>query len=236
MSKLLALSLNDFRNIFRERILYFMFIVAPIVTFITAKYVLPLLGAKFPVIEPYYPLIVMMLIFNVVGGIGFVVASILLDERDEDVLTAIRITPISTNFFIAYRLLFAVTISFIFSLIMILLSGIVEMPIVQAIISAFLLAIVTPIILLALAAFSSNKVEGLAIYKGLNLVLTIPVVSFFLPTTYQPFFWIIPVFWSFQWFVEGAGGGPSWMVFWIALFSNLAAILGLVWVFRRRVF
>ena len=212
MSKLLALSINDFRNIFRERILYFMFVGAPVIMFLAARYVIPLLGDHFPVIAPYYGFILMLQIFNVVGGIGFVVASIILDERDEDVLTMLKITPITANFFIAYRLLFSVLISFLYGLAMILFTGLVEMTVGQAVLSAFLLAAVTPIIVLTLATFSSNKVEGLAIYKALNLVLTLPAVSFFLATKFQYFFWVIPVYWSFRWFMEGVDGQ---FAFWV---------------------
>lgn len=236
MSKLIALSLNDLRNIFRERILYFIFVGAPILTFFATKFLLPWLGTKFPIILPYFPLIIMLLIFNVIGGIGFVVASIILDERDEDVLTAIRVTPISSTFFIVYRLFFAVLISFIFGLIMILFTGIIEMSLVQAMLSSFLLAIVSPIMVLTLASFSGNKVEGLAVYKGLSLILFLPVASFFLPAKTHFFFWIIPVYWSFRWFVEGAGGNPIWYVFGVAILFNLVVILGLVQVFKRRVF
>jgi fluoroquinolone transport system permease protein len=180
MNKLLALSLTDCRNIFREQILYIMFVGAPVAQFLIARFLLPWVGEQFPAVVPYFPLIVMLMIVQVVSSIGFVGASILLDERDEDVLTAIRVMPVSATYFLTYRLLFTVLVSLAYALAMIRFTGLVFVPWPEAVAAAFLFACLGPVVLLVLAVFSTNKVEGLAVFKGLSLVLLLPAASFFI--------------------------------------------------------
>ena len=47
-------------------------------------------------------------------------------------------------------------------------------------ISSFLLALLAPIMTITLATFAGNKVEGLALFKGLNLVVFLPAAAFFI--------------------------------------------------------
>ena len=63
------------------------------------------------------------------------------------------------------------------------------------------MAAITPLVTLSMATFSQNKVEGLALYKGINLILILPAASFFMP---EPWFWTlgaIPTFWTY-WLLE----------------------------------
>jgi fluoroquinolone transport system permease protein len=126
MQKIIALTWSDLKNILREQILYGMFLIAPVLQFAVLKWGAPALAARYPIIEEYYPGIILFMGLQVVAGIGFVVASILLDERDEDVLTAIRTSPISANTFLAYRLFAVTLIAFLWSLLIISASGLVR--------------------------------------------------------------------------------------------------------------
>lgn len=236
MTRILALSLADIKNIFREQILYVMFIIAPVMQFLLARYVVPLAGDYFPPLKPYYFLLLLLFILQVVNGIAFVISSIMLDERDEEVLTALRTLPMSTWFFLGYRLLFAMTIAFLFGLVMIKGTGLVAVSWPVSLAMAFLFSLETPIVLLIMTTFSRNKVEGLAVYKGINLVLLLPAASFFIPPPYEYFMSPIPTHWTFQVFdllLSGESPGGLWVA---AVVFHLVVIGVLAEFFRRRVF
>ena len=236
MNKIISLSVNDFRNIFREQVLYFMFVIAPILQFLVARFLVPYLGAKYAVIIPYYPIILMFLTLQVVGGIGFVIASMILDERDEDLIIVLRVMPLNANTFIIYRLGMAFLLTFLYGMLMILFTGLVELPFLHAVGAAFLFAFLGPIITISMAVFSSNKVEGLALYKGINVILSLPVASFFITSPIRYVFGIVPVFWSYHYFNEAVTGG-NWVYFLpIAIVLNVAAVLLLARFFKQRVF
>ena len=236
MTRILALSLVDIKNIFREQILYVMFVFAPIVQFLLARYAIPMAGEYFPVIKPYNFLLLLLIILQVVNGIGFVISSIMLDERDEEVLTALRTLPLSAWFFLGYRLLFAMTIAFLFGLAMIKGTGLVAVSWLVSLAAAFLFSLITPIVLLIMTTFSRNKVEGLAVYKGINLVLLLPAAAFFVPSPYQHFFSPIPTHWTFQVFDRLLSAEPA-MFLWVAAVVFHSILIGLLAaVFRRRVF
>lgn len=234
MNKLLTLSRTDVRNIFRDQILYFMFVGAPIIQFALARFAVPALGDYFPNVIPYYPLIMTAIILQISSGIGFVIASILLDERDEDVLTAIRVLPVSANLFLAYRLLFATSVAFVFGFCMASFSGLIQLSTLQAIGFSLLFALVAPLMMLALTIFSSNKVEGLAIFKGLNFVLFLPLVALFVPTM-KWLFVMIPTHWTFQYLQVIDAGNSGELLFLIALAVHLIVLLILIQLFKRSV-
>ena len=230
------LGITDMKNIFREQMLYFMFVFAPLLTFAGIRWLVPWLGAKFPIIIPYYPLIVLFLILQIVTGMGFVIASILLDERDEDVLTAIRTTPISANAFLAYRLGFTYLIAFLFAIVAIQFSDLVDFNFLQIILLAFLFALVAPTMALLMVIFSRNKVEGLAVFKALNLFIFLPAITFFIDSVFQYIFAIFPLYWSYQYLWEIAHGGTAWGYLGFALVFNLLLLYSLFIWFKRKVF
>lgn len=236
MTKILMLTKTDVKNIFREQMLYFMFVFAPLLTLAGIRWLVPWLGAKFPVITPYYSLILLFLILNIVTGLGFVIASILLDERDEDVLTAIRVMPISANTFLLYRLGFTYLIAFLFTFIAIQFSGLVSFNLIQTVLIAILFALVAPMLTLLMVIFSRNKVEGLAVYKALNLFIFLPAVTFFIDSIFRYLLAIFPLYWSFQYLWEIAHGGKAWTYLGIALVFNFALLFGLFIWFKRKVF
>jgi fluoroquinolone transport system permease protein len=216
--------------------LYIMFVGAPVAQFLIARFLLPWVGEQFPAVVPYFPLIVMLMIVQVVSSIGFVGASILLDERDEDVLTAIRVMPVSATYFLTYRLLFTVLVSLAYALAMIRFTGLVFVPWPEAVAAAFLFACLGPVVLLVLAVFSTNKVEGLAVFKGLSLVLLLPAASFFISGGLKYAFGIIPVYWSFQFFDAAVAAKPGWGFFAAAFFTHLLFTLVLASLFKKKVF
>jgi hypothetical protein len=237
MQKILQLSLTDFRQILREQLLWVMFIVAPTAQFVLARWLIPVAVDYFPVLEGHQYLLAGAMTLQVVTGIGFVVAMMLLDEKDEDVLTAIRVLPLGPEGFLAYRLLAATFIAVLFGFSMLYFSGLVNITLTKALSAAVLFALISPVVVLFMSTYGDNKVEGLAMYKGINLVLLLPIVSFFVPSGWKYFFGLIPNFWSFH-FIEPSTGDPGqiWLNFLIGLLLHVLLIMYLFVQFKRKVF
>ena len=121
-----------------------MFFLAPVLQFLLARLLVPWLVEAFPVLAEYRLIILMLMALQVVTGIGFVAASIMLDEKDEGVLTAIRTLPLGAHTFLVSRLLGAVLIAFIFSLAMLGGTGLSALPGPTLPAAALLLALLTP--------------------------------------------------------------------------------------------
>ncbi|PHN03281.1 hypothetical protein [Flavilitoribacter nigricans] len=234
---LIRLSITDFRQILREQLLWVMFIVAPAAQFALARWLVPELIAAFPVFDGYQVLIAGAFTVQVVSGIGFVMAMMLLDEKDDGVLSAIRVLPLGPGAFLIYRLFTATMIAVIFGFAMLYFSGLVAFSVGEAFAAALLFALICPAVVLFMSTYGDNKVEGLAMYKGVNLVLLLPIVSFFVPDGWHFALGFIPDFWSFHFTAALAGEQDiPWLFFGLGVLAHLLLIGLLYRQFRRRVF
>ena len=236
MTRFFQLSLNDFRNVLREQILWMLYFAAPLVQFLAARMLLPWLEGQFPTLAAYRPLIVILMTIQITSGIGFVLASIMLDEKDDGVLTAIRVLPLSADAFLFSRLGTGLLVAFLFSLVMLAGTGAFHLPALSAAGGSFLLALIMPVVVLALAGLARNKVEGLALFKVLSTLLLLPALSLFLPHGLGYLLAVIPVYWSMHFIMQGANGQPAGLFFAAALLTHLLVLRLLYRWFRRRVF
>ncbi|MCI4671393.1 MAG: hypothetical protein MRZ79_24845 [Bacteroidia bacterium] len=237
MQKIISLGLNDFRNIFREQILTFIFTLFPLLSLVAGTWLIPMLGEAYPEVIPYYPLILTFLILQVSMGVGFVVAAFFLEEKDQHILDVLKTVPLSSTAFLTYRTSFGMLYMFGFSLLMINATNLIEVSALQSILMSILFTIPAPLISLIMSIFAQNKVEGLAIFKGIDLAMLLPSVAFALDTDWKHAFGIVPVHWTFQYVDAAATRNPvEWVYFSIALIFGAALIALLVWLFRKRIF
>ena len=236
MQKLLRLARLDFSMILREQMLWFMLFVVPGLEFCLALWLLPWLERQFPPIADYHALILMLMTLQVVTSIGFVLASMLLDERDEQVLMVLNTMPVGVNTFLFYRLGIGTIMAVLFSFSMLSVPELAGLNLASRLTASFLFAGTAPITTLALASFSSNKVEGLAVYKGLSLILMIPAGSFFIQSWVQYTLGIVPVYWTLHYVEKKLAGDPAFEMLFVALLMHGLALWGLFKLFKKRVF
>ena len=222
--------------ILREEMLWFMLFVVPALQFSAALLLLPWLEEQFPVMAEYHLLVVMLMTLQVVTSIGFVLASMLLDERDEEVLTALRAMPVGVNAFLFYRLGIGTVMAVLFAYAMLSIPGLEGLGLAPRLMAAALFASAAPITTLALATLSSNKVEGLAVYKGLSIILLIPAGSFFIDSWVQYVLGIVPVYWALHYLDSTLAGEPAVLELLMALLTHGLALALLFQLFKRRVF
>ncbi|MEO0896571.1 MAG: hypothetical protein AAFY71_09250 [Bacteroidota bacterium] len=237
MQKILSLGVNDVKNIFREQMLTAVFTLFPLLTIAAGIWMIPSLAERFPEIIPYYPLLLAFLIMQVSMGVGFVIAAIFLEEKDQDLLDVLRTVPLSANTFLAYRLLFGVMYMIGFTLLLVNVTQLVEVSAGESLIMALMFAIPAPMITLFMSIFANNKVEGLAIFKGLNFSLLLPAVAFALEGNMKHVFGFLPAHWMYQ-YVDAMANGSTEMLGYgvIAFVFGGGVIAGLIWYFRKKVF
>lgn len=191
MHKIITLGGNDLRNIFRDKALALIFFV-PFVIIPLLRFATPVLSKQFPIVTGYYPLILAAFCYLMANFPAFLVSFIMLDEKDEGVLTAIKVTPFSLPHLLAYRVFLIVVLGTLFSTLVILLSRLVQTDLWLTLSISVLFAMIAPITTLTVLTFARNKIEGLSILKGLSVILMLPLLSFFFDNSWTLVLGIVP--------------------------------------------
>lgn len=203
MIYLLKLAVNDLRNIIRDRFFLFAFFAYPVMLILFSRILVhviePRIGGIFQLASEF-ELVLMFFVVIIPFIYSFIAAFLILDERDEHLLTVLRVMPISRTSFLAFRMFFMLVFSFIVLLIFPPLSGLVNMAefsYLAYVPVALLFALFTPVASLLVASFATNKVQAFAIFKIGGTVFLIPIFAFFL--NLGDLKWIfspVPTFWS----------------------------------------
>lgn len=169
---------------------------------------------------PYYPLILSILfLINIPMLFGTLMGFLTIDERDDNTLTALRVTPISMQGYIFYRILTNYLLSVIYIVICMPLTGLLSLSELRTTISmAIIASVMAPAIGLLLVSFANNKVESLAIAKGLGILVLGPLAAYFFDSQWQLLLGLIPTYWI-------AKG------FWLALEGQSYQVYALVGLF-----
>jgi len=235
MKKILVLIINDFKNIFRERILTVMFFI-PVFFTLLLRFAIPAVAELLPVLKDYYNLLLSMVCIMSAISPAYVISFIMLDEKDEDVLTVMKIMPVAPSVFVIYRTAFIFFLGFIFSILIITLSGLSIMKAYQVIMLSLQVAMIAPTSAMIIITWANNKIEGATYYKGMNFIYALPLISFFISSLWKFAFGLIPVFWIYQSFAA-SDNFKKFMLFWgIGFFIHLAVFLIVYKIFRRKIF
>jgi fluoroquinolone transport system permease protein len=226
----------DARSIGRDALLRWV-ILLPLLIALLARWFLPLLLQQVESIvavdlRPYYPpLMAYILLLLVPNLVGFVTGFLLLDQRDDRTLYALQVTPLSLNGYLIYRLTMPVILSFLLTLIVLPLSGLVPLNMPLLLIAAISAAPMAPIFALALAALSQNKVQGFALMKMSGIVLLPPLAAYFIRSDWQlllglvPTYWPAKILWAAQDWLAGGSAAPLWFYFLAGLAFQLLFLL-----------
>lgn len=137
--------------------------------------------------------------------LGVMAGLMILDEKDENILAQIAVTPLSASGYIAYRLLSPMIISLFLTLFVVWFADLVTLewrllPVV------LLVCMHTPIVALFLGGIAQNKVEGLALTKGAGVVLFASLASYFIPSNWAHLAGFFPTYWISEAFVAAIDG------------------------------
>jgi len=194
---------NDVRLVFRDRLLV-MLLGVILALGAAARFALPALDASFARSDvlpegmrfaDLYPLLLAFLALWQGALIpGTVFGFLLLDEKEDDTLRALRVTPLPLERYLVYRVSLPAALALAFHLALVPLIGHATLDALRLIPIALTASMVAPITVLLLASFASNKVQGLAFTKFSGVAGLLLLIGFFVPGTAQWAFGLFPPF------------------------------------------
>lgn len=230
-----ALGPIDLKSIGRDPMLRGMVIV-PLALGLVLRYGIPVLTVKLQAsfsfdLARYYSLLMSVIVQFPPLLFGTVVGFLLLDQRDDQTLTALRVTPLPVNHYVAYRIIVPTLLSVVTTVVMVPLVGLVEISMAAAVMAAVGAAPLAPLMALGMGAFAQNKIQGFALQKASGVFLGPPVFAYFAPPHWQLAFGVLPTFWPFKlWWVLDAGQPYAWLYLVVGLvYQGL-----LLWLLLRR--
>jgi fluoroquinolone transport system permease protein len=237
MSAVAAFGRNDLRTVRRDTLLV-MVMIGPF-GYAAALWFLPALtgylaqGWAFD-LTPYHSLIISA--FCVLGPpllLGAVLALQLLDERDQNTLVALRVTPVPPAVYPAYRAAVIGVLTAVSVIASLAITG--QVPghvLAMSVPIAVVAGLLAPLIGFTMSALGRNKVEALAVMRVVGLaVFTLPAIPFFIADSpWQLAFGILPPYWPVKAFWEAWEGNDA---FWPYALGGLAYHAVLVLVLLR---
>ena len=227
-----ALGPIDARSVARDSMLRWV-IVAPIAYALGFRWGVPVLHAWLDErygfdLAPHYPLVASFLVLITPALVGAVVGFLLLDERDDRTLTALQVTPLTVEGYLAYRIAVPMVVSVPIMMACIALSDLVTMGIVPALAAAVHAAPTAPLFALFAGAFASNKVQGFALLKGAGVLAWPPIIAWFVSSPWQVAFGLDPLYWPLKLFWMLEAGEPRVAVYFLAGLGYQGVLIALL--------
>ena len=244
MTQLVAkLGRNDARLIGRDSFLIFMFafvvIIATVLryglpwmnTYLAETAVMP--GATIPIsLADVYPMLVAYMgIYTSALLVGTVFGFVLLDEKDQNTLMAMLVTPVPLNQYVLYRVGLPAILAFFTIVFTVLFINQALLPLWQMLLIAAGGALTAPIIALFFATVAENKVQGFAYSKFGGISGWAFLIGWFIPEPWQWLIGLFPPFWIGKAYWMALAGNGYW---WAALIAGIVLQIGLIhWLIQR---
>jgi fluoroquinolone transport system permease protein len=233
MSALTALGKGDFKNIRRDSMMMFL-LAYPVVLGVLLRWLIPFVAeglAGFFDLKPYYLLLTSFFGLLIIPQLtGYLAGFLLLDERDQNTLTALMVTPLPVQTYALYRAVAPMLITILGIQVVVPFIGVAVLPPEKLLPLALVASLLSPVFALILSSLARNKVQGIAVMKGLGIFMMAPLAAWFVPQPWQWLLGIFPTFWPVKayWL---AARGESYL--WVAAIGALYA-LGLLAVLYKR--
>ncbi|MDX1600106.1 MAG: hypothetical protein R3191_01190 [Anaerolineales bacterium] len=226
----------DLRGLMRDDLLAWMVFMPFVIVALLRFGVPPLVARVFELtgfdLGPYIPVLLAVYVVMMTPLIfGMLVGFLLLEEKEDDTIRALQVSPLSLRGYLTYRIAAPTLLSLLLTPLLFPLTGLAEISLHGLFLLSAAAAPLAPLLALFLAAFASNKVQGFALMKGLGGVMMLPVLTYFIPGTWQLVFGVMPTYWPLwaYWSVE-AGTGAGWIYALVGIVYQ-AGLIG--WLARR---
>lgn len=165
---------------------------------------------------------------------GMVIGFLLLDERDDRTLLALRVTPLPLSNYLAWRLALPLLLSIVVTLAAFPLAGLAQPSLPALLACALAAAPFAPLVALALTVYAQNKVQGFALVKASGVFQMAPLVAYFVPAEWQPAFGIFPTYWPAKlfWTLQ-TGEAQAWLYLVVGLAYQVFLLRFLLQRFER---
>ena len=141
---------------------------------------------------------------------GTVFAFLLLDEKEDGTLVAMRVTPVPLSQYLGYRVTVPAVFAFVFAVVLTPAIGFAPVPAWQLILFALGAATTAPIVTLLIAMFAADKVQGFAFTKFGGIAGLIIIFGWFTPAPWQWLLCAFPPFAIAKGYWMAVEGAPGW--------------------------
>lgn len=234
---------NDVKLVGRDNFLIFMLMFAVIIAAVL-RFGLPWLNGYLleqnvlndttfiTSLEAVYPMIVAyMSLYTGPLLVGTIFGFMLLDEKDDNTIKAMLVTPVSLRQYLSYRVLAPILLTFLIVLFMILFINQELVPPLQLLLLITGASLTAPIITLFFATFAANKVQGFALSKFGGVSGWTIMLGWFVAPPWQFLIGIFPPFWVSKAYWMVLEGNDLW---WAALVIGIITQIVLILFLMRR--
>lgn len=180
----------------------------------------------------YYPLLVAyMVVFLGSVVAGMIIGFIVLDERDDNTIKALLVTPVPVNFYIAYRVAVPMVIAFFITILEITIINLALIEFWQLLIIAAAASLTAPLVMLFFSTFAENKVQGFAMNKIVGILGLLIMAAWFVQPPLQYAIGIFPPYWFAKAYWLAYAGDPNWG--WAVVLGILTSSALLAFFVRR---
>ncbi|MGI9324848.1 MAG: hypothetical protein ACR2PZ_06480 [Pseudomonadales bacterium] len=232
---LTALGPMDAKTISRDSLLRWM-IVITVPLALLLRWGLPALAGRIEQlyqfdITPYYPLVMSfnMVLMPILAGL--VIGFLLLDQRDDNTLAALQVTPLSLRGYLAYRIAAPIVLSIVLTIVLFRIAALTPVSFFPLFWMSIAVAPLAAVFALFLGTFAANKVQGFALTKANGVITLPPVTAYFVAGDWQLAFGVVPTYWPAKAFWEFAGGTD---VYWVYALIGFVFQCGLLILLLRR--
>ncbi len=229
----LAFGRNDMKSVRRDSIMIgvglgpfiyalAMWFLPPLTNLLQRQYAFDL--------TPYHVLIVSgFVIVGPIAVLGALCGLMLLDEKDQHTLAALRIAPIPPLTYPLYRALVTTVVSAVSIVAALALT--LQVPadlVLKSIPIGLVCGTGAAVVGLLMPAVAGNKVEGLAVMRAVGMLLFgLPLIPWWLDSPWQLLFGLLPTYWPAKAYWLAAEGATYWpyILGGIAYNSLLAYVL-----------
>lgn len=177
----------------------------------------------------WYPMMVAFIaVFMGAMMAGMIFGFLLLDEKDDNTIKAMLVTPLPINHYIAYRVGVPAVLGFFTIIIEMLIINQSLPELWQLILIALGGSLTAPITTLFFAAFAENKVQGFAMTKFTGLAGMIIIFSWFIDEPIQFLFGLFPPYWISKAYWMALEGNALWIASLLAGIILQAALIALL--------
>jgi len=170
---------------------------------------------------------------------GMASAFIILDEREENVVQALQVIPVSYLRILFTRLIGSAILTIILIVIAPYILG-VEIPFDTHVALILLLTLEAPIMGLLVADFAKTRLQGMTVVKIAGWILFSPVFIKLiviwrgLQTDWSKLTAFLPTYWTYKVYEKALLGGEYFLELFIGIIVHLAWIIALSYVFFRK--
>ncbi|UYN92808.1 MAG: hypothetical protein KIT70_04775 [Anaerolineales bacterium] len=233
----------DVRGIRRDKMLAYIALM-PFALAVLVRFAVPWIRDQFLArigfdIEPFF-FLVMSYFFVMLSSalVGMAIGFLVLDERDNQTLQALQVSPLPMRDYVIYRVSVPLVISVLMTMAAYPLAGLGNLSVAEQLIVALSAALLAPLWMLFLGSFATNKVQGFALLKAAGFImLMLPMFSYFVTSGWHWAFGLLPSFWPVKiyWLLE-AGETAVWPYFLVAVAYQGALLLLLLQRFLRTIY